>query len=197
MRIEEGWLAGARQVVSPNQDMRPGGEVSAVVLHSISLPPGEYGGEHIERLFTNTLDATAHPYFAGIAQLRVSAHLLIRRNGECVQFVPFDRRAWHAGRSCWVDQGRQRYALNDFTVGIELEGDEKRAYRDAQYRTLALAIRALMVTYPDIDTTRITSHARVAPLRKSDPGPTFDWAYFYQRLSSCGHGLGGGSEGSA
>ena len=182
MRIEQGWLKEARQVVSPNHDERPQGEVSAVVLHSISLPPGEFGGEHIERLFTNRLNAAAHPYFAGIAQLRVSAHLLIRRDGECVQFVSFDRRAWHAGRSSWSDRGQVREALNDFTVGIELEGDEIHAYRDEQYRTLVQVIRALMETYPAIDPTRITSHARVAPLRKSDPGPAFDWAYFRQTL---------------
>lgn len=180
MRIEDGWLAGARRVPSPNQDARPDGEVSAVVLHSISLPPGEFGGAYIEQLFTNSLDPAAHPYFAAIAHLRVSAHLLIRRDGECVQFVPFDRRAWHAGRSCWIDRGRARRALNDFTVGIELEGDEIHAYRDVQYRALALATQALMVSYAEMKPARITSHARVAPLRKSDPGPAFDWAYFMQ-----------------
>lgn len=186
MRIEEGWLAEARRVPSPNQDARPQGEVSAIVLHSISLPPGEFGGEHIERLFTNSLDTAIHPFFADIAQLRVSAHLLIRRDGECVQFVPFDRRAWHAGRSCWIDRGQARRALNDFTVGIELEGDEIHAYRDAQYRTLALAMQALMVSYPEVNPARITSHARVAPLRKSDPGPAFDWVYFRQCLKALG-----------
>jgi AmpD protein len=186
MRIEAGWLVEARQVPSSNQDMRPEGEISAVVLHSISLPPGEFGGEHIERLFTNSLDVTAHPFFSGIAHLRVSAHLLIRRDGECVQFVPFERRAWHAGRSCWIDRGRARRALNDFTVGIELEGDEIHAYRDAQYRVLAAVFQALMASYPEIDAARITSHARVAPLRKNDPGPAFDWAYFRQCLNALG-----------
>ncbi len=178
MRIDKGWLDAARRVPSPNQDKRPAGEVSAIVLHSISLPPGRFGGAHIEQLFTNSLDPGAHPYFPAIAGLRVSAHLLIRRDGECVQFVPFDRRAWHAGRSCWIDRGQARRALNDFTVGIELEGDEISAYRDAQYRALAAAVQALMATYPAIDPARITSHARVAPLRKTDPGPVFDWAYF-------------------
>lgn len=186
MIIEAGWLAEARRVPSPNQDLRPEGEVSAVVLHSISLPPGEFGGAHIERLFTNTLDATAHPFFPEIAHLRVSAHLLIRRDGECVQFVPFDRRAWHAGRSCWIDEGVPRRALNDFSVGIELEGNETHAYRDAQYRALAMAVKSLMTSYPDIGAARITSHARVAPLRKSDPGPAFDWAYFRQSLRAFG-----------
>ncbi|MFQ3786159.1 1,6-anhydro-N-acetylmuramyl-L-alanine amidase AmpD [Halomonas sp. A29] len=186
MSIEQGWLEGVRRVPSPNQDARPEGEVSAIVLHSISLPPGEFGGEHIEQLFTNSLNAAAHPFFAGIAQLRVSAHLLIRRDGECVQFVPFGRRAWHAGRSCWIDRGQARRALNDFTVGIELEGDEVHAYRDTQYRALAKAVKALMENYPEVNCARITSHARVAPLRKSDPGPAFDWAYFRQCLKKLG-----------
>lgn len=184
MRIEKGWLADVRHVPSPNQDARPEGEVSAVVLHSISLPPGVFGGPHIENLFTNTLDATAHPYFSGIVNLRVSAHLLIRRDGECVQFVSFDRRAWHAGRSCWIDQGRPRRALNDFSVGIELEGDEIQTYRDSQYRTLADVLQALMVRYPALNLERITSHARIAPLRKTDPGPAFDWAYLRQGLKA-------------
>lgn len=178
MRIDNGWLQGARQVPSPNQDGRPKHEISALVLHSISLPPGEYGGDHIERLFTNRLDPDAHPFFPAIAELKVSAHLLIRRDGECVQFVPFDRRAWHAGRSCWIDGGRARRALNDFSIGIELEGDEVSAYQAAQYRALAHTVQALMDRYPDITPGRITSHARVAPLRKADPGPAFDWAYF-------------------
>lgn len=185
MHIDSGWWDAARRVVSPNQNERPHGEVSALVLHSISLPPGEYGGEDIERLFTNCLDPHAHPYFAGIAHLRVSAHLLIRRDGTCTQFVPFDRRAWHAGRSCWFDGERERRELNDFSVGIELEGDEVGPYREAQYRALAAATRALMATYPALDSSRITSHARIAPLRKRDPGPAFDWAYFRRCLDAC------------
>lgn len=181
----EGWLAGARRVPSPNHDARPDNEVSAVVLHSISLPPGQFGGEAIECLFTNRLDPKAHPYFAGIADLRVSAHLLIQRNGECVQFVPFARRAWHAGRSCWYDSqhNSERRALNDFTIGIELEGDEISAYRDIQYRRLAQVLKGLFVAYPAITPARITGHAHIAPLRKSDPGPAFDWAYLASRLS--------------
>ncbi|MCG6657633.1 1,6-anhydro-N-acetylmuramyl-L-alanine amidase AmpD [Halomonas campisalis] len=182
MRIDNGWLEGARRVPSPNHNARPEGEVSALVLHSISLPPGEFGGEHIERLFTNCLDPRAHPFFAEIAELRVSAHLLIRRDGECVQFVPFQARAWHAGRSRWRDGGRERRELNDFTVGIELEGDEIRPYREAQYRALAAAVRALMAAYPALTPERITSHAQIAPLRKSDPGPAFDWAYLRRCL---------------
>ncbi len=136
--IIEHQLAGARQVASPNSDARPSGEMSLVVLHSISLPPGQFGGDDIEALFTNRLDWDAHPFFQTIRGLRVSAHLLIRRDGSCVQFVPFDRRAWHAGRSRW--QGRQ--ALNDFTIGIELEGDG-RAFTHAQYQCLAAVLPAL------------------------------------------------------
>lgn len=182
MRIDDGWLPGARYLPSPNQDARPAGEVSLLLLHSISLPPGSFGGEHIERLFTNRLDPEAHPFFASIADLRVSAHLLIRRDGECVQFVPFQARAWHAGRSRWRDGGREREALNDFALGIELEGDEVSPYTGAQYRALAAVTLALLAAYPALDETRITSHARVAPLRKSDPGPAFDWAYFRQEM---------------
>ncbi|RTR01144.1 1,6-anhydro-N-acetylmuramyl-L-alanine amidase AmpD [Halomonas nitroreducens] len=187
MPIHEGWLDGARRVPSPNQDVRPDGEVSLLVLHSISLPPGQFGGEAIERLFTNRLDPAAHPFFAAIAGLRVSAHLLIRRDGECVQFVPFQARAWHAGRSCWREGGVERRALNDFAVGIELEGDEVSPYTLAQYRALAAATRALLASYPALTAERITSHAHVAPLRKSDPGPAFDWAYFRQRLAGSGN----------
>ncbi|MGJ7460352.1 1,6-anhydro-N-acetylmuramyl-L-alanine amidase AmpD [Halomonas sp. MA07-2] len=183
MPITQGWLAGARRVPSPNCDDRPDGEVSLLLLHSISLPPGEFGGEHIERLFTNRLDPDAHPFFGEIAHLRVSAHLLIRRDGECVQFVPFHRRAWHAGRSRWRDGERQRAALNDFAIGIELEGDEVSPYRLAQYGALSRATADLLATYPGLDEARITGHARVAPLRKSDPGPAFDWAFFRQRLA--------------
>ncbi|APE31431.1 N-acetylmuramoyl-L-alanine amidase [Halomonas aestuarii] len=182
MRIDDGWLEGARRLPSPNQDRRPEGEVSLLVLHSISLPPGVFGGEHIERLFTNRLDPAAHPFFAAIAGLRVSAHLLIRRDGECVQFVPFEARAWHAGRSRWRDGPNERQALNDFALGIELEGDEVTPYTGAQYRALALATAALLACYPALNDRRITSHARVAPLRKTDPGPVFDWAYFRQEL---------------
>ncbi|MBB3140986.1 1,6-anhydro-N-acetylmuramyl-L-alanine amidase AmpD [Halomonas organivorans] len=184
MPIQEGWLAGARRVPSPNHNARPDGEVSLLVLHSISLPPGEFGGDAIERLFTNRLDPAGHPFFAEIADLRVSAHLLIRRDGECVQFVPFHGRAWHAGRSRWRDGGVERTGLNDFAVGIELEGDEVSPYTAAQYRTLARATRALLDAYPRLTHERITSHAHVAPLRKTDPGPAFDWAYFRQWLSS-------------
>ncbi|MFO8044982.1 MAG: 1,6-anhydro-N-acetylmuramyl-L-alanine amidase AmpD [Halomonas sp.] len=183
MPINQGWLEGARRVPSPNCDDRPEGEVSLLLLHAISLPPGEFGGEHIERLFTNGLNPADHPFFAEINHLRVSAHLLIRRDGECVQFVPFHRRAWHAGRSRWCDGQHERTSLNDFAIGIELEGDDVSPYCLAQYLALARVTADLLVVYPMLDQTRITSHARVAPLRKSDPGPAFDWAFFRQRLA--------------
>ncbi|HSH56465.1 MAG TPA: 1,6-anhydro-N-acetylmuramyl-L-alanine amidase AmpD [Halomonas sp.] len=185
MTVEQGWLSGVRRVPSPNCDERPHGEVSLLVLHSISLPPGEYGGAHIEQLFTNRLDPEAHPFFASLQGLRVSAHLLIRRNGECVQFVPFQRRAWHAGRSRWRDGERWRTALNDFAIGIELEGNEVSAYTGAQYERLVEVTLDLVATYPELEASRIAGHAQVAPLRKSDPGPAFDWAYFRQRLEEC------------
>jgi len=186
--IENHWLGSARRVVSPNANDRPMDEISAVVLHGISLPPGEFGGDAIERLFTNTLDPDAHPAFPAIVSLRVSAHLLIRRSGECVQFVPFDRRAWHAGKSRWLDgerpfQEQRREGLNDFTIGIELEGTDECAYREAQYRRLAIVLRTLIANYPAIAVERIIGHAQIAPLRKSDPGPAFDWAYLRRCLT--------------
>lgn len=186
MSIEGGWLQGVRRVLSPNQDERPEGEVSLLVLHAISLPPGEFGGESIERLFTNRLNPADHPFFVAIADMRVSAHLLIRRNGDCVQFVPFHARAWHAGRSRWIDKGGSRMQLNDFSVGIELEGDEVSPFTAAQYHALAEASCQLFEAYPQLTPTRITSHARVAPLRKTDPGPAFDWAYFRQQFETIG-----------
>lgn len=184
MQVNAGWLDCGRRVPSPNYNERPDGEVSALVLHSISLPPGCFGGDAIERLFTNTLDSSAHPYFASLEGLKVSAHLLIRRDGRVVQFVPFDKRAWHAGRSRWCDGHRERSGLNDFSIGVELEGDEIHAYTERQYLSLADCVRTLMATYPDLTERRITSHARIAPLRKTDPGPAFDWAYFWQCLAS-------------
>lgn len=180
-----GYWPLARQVASPNADARTHGEVSLLVLHAISLPPGVFSGAAIEALFTNTLDPGAHPYFARIATLKVSAHFLIRRDGECVQFVDTARRAWHAGRSRWFDPrlNEARCALNDFSIGIELEGDGDTPFTAAQYRSLVAATRWLLARYPLLDASRITSHARVAPLRKEDPGPCFDWAYYRQCLA--------------
>ncbi len=166
-----GLLDGARQCPSPNCDERPEGQpLELIVIHGISLPPGEFGGPWIDALFTNSLDPAVHPYFADVHQLRVSAHLLIRRDGEVVQYVPFQRRAWHAGVSSY--QGRER--CNDFAVGIELEGTDELPYSDAQYRVLAEVVAALRCAYPSLG-ENITGHADIAPGRKTDPGPAFDW----------------------
>jgi len=167
-----GLVRGARQVPSPNCDDRAAGQVPEVlVIHAISLPPGQYGGPGIEQLFTNCLDPHGHPYYADIAGLKVSSHLLIRRDGEVLQFVPLVRRAWHAGAS-WCE-GRAR--VNDFSVGIELEGCEEEPYTDAQYRTLAELTHVLLARYPDIRRDRIYGHEDIAPGRKLDPGPHFNW----------------------
>lgn len=165
-------------VESPNSDERPPGvEVSLVVLHCISLPPGEYGGDAIERLFTNRLDPAAHPYFRDIAALRVSAHFLIRRDGETLQFVPVERRAWHAGASSWRGRGR----CNDFSIGIELEGDGHAPFEDAQYAALAALLARLRATLPLRD---IAAHSDIAPGRKTDPGAAFDWPRLLASLSA-------------
>lgn len=172
-RWQQGWWTGARAVPSPNEGPRPTDTpVSLVVIHSISLPPGEYGGDAIERFFTNRLDADAHPYFHGIRDLKVSAHFLIRRDGEVLQFVDCDRRAWHAGASTW----RGRAQCNDFSVGIELEGLEGSTFETPQYQQLSRLLLALARRYPIAD---IAGHEHVAPGRKGDPGAGFDW----QRLA--------------
>jgi len=169
----------ARQKPSPNRDARPAPcEVSLVVVHGISLPPGQFGGDAIERLFTNGLDTGAHPYFTSITELRVSAHFLVRRDGALIQFVPCSERAWHAGQSAW--RGRQR--CNDFSVGIELEGCDDIPYAGAQYAMLARLVRAVARRYPIED---VVGHSDVAPGRKTDPGPGFDWARL-QRLTRRG-----------
>jgi len=166
-----------RIVDSPNQDERPPDtEISLVVLHSISLPPGDYGGDSIERLFTNCLDPEAHPYFREICGLKVSAHFLVRRDGSVIQFVPLERRAWHAGVSSW--RGRER--CNDFSVGIELEGTDEAPFEPAQYVSLISLIRHLQNTLPIRD---IAAHSEVAPGRKTDPGAHFDWARLLAALA--------------
>lgn len=165
-------MRGARQVPSPNCDDRPVGVVpELIVIHGISLPPGQFGGPHIDHLFSNALDPGAHDFFKDIAGLRVSSHLLIRRTGELVQYVPLFRRAWHAGKSSY--RGRQQ--CNDFSVGIELEGTDTHPYTSAQYRRLAALIRALRRGMPSLAAAPIVGHSEVAPGRKTDPGPAFDW----------------------
>ena len=169
---DAGHLSGARQLSSPNFDIRPDGVVTdLIIVHGISLPPGEYGGPWIDRLFTNQLDWGAHPYFRQIEGMRVSSHLLIRRDGEVVQYVPFHARAWHAGVSNFA--GRER--CNDFSIGIELEGTDDTAYEIVQYRELARVILALCNAYPALSLQRLVGHSDVAPGRKSDPGECFDW----------------------
>ncbi len=174
MQLKDGWLTQARQQPSPHCDERPEGEIpSLLVIHNISLPPGEFGGPWIDALFNGTLDPAAHPYFEGIAQLRVSAHCLIRRDGEIVQYVPFNQRAWHAGVSLY--KGRER--CNDFSIGIELEGTDALAYTEAQYQALAQITDVLIAVYPGI-AANMTGHCNIAPERKTDPGPAFNWSYF-------------------
>lgn len=168
-------LPGARFIPSPNCDQRPSGEIiRLVVIHAISLPPGRFGGDAIERLFTNRLDPTAHAYYAGIHGLRVSAHFLIRRDGALEQYVACDQRAWHAGLSSW--KGRER--CNDFSIGIELEGCDELPFEEAQYLALEHLLQVLRRSYP---LAAVVGHADIAPGRKTDPGPNFDW----QRVRLC------------
>lgn len=165
------WHPGACVIASPNFDARPVGmPIDLIVIHAISLPPGIYGGSDIEQLFTNQLNPDAHPYYAQIAGMKVSSHFLIRRDGALVQFVPVTQRAWHAGLSTWA--GRER--CNDFSIGIELEGDDQTPFESAQYATLQPLLKALTVMWP---VAAITSHAHIAPGRKTDPGPCFDWTH--------------------
>ncbi|MEO8332488.1 MAG: 1,6-anhydro-N-acetylmuramyl-L-alanine amidase AmpD [Gallionella sp.] len=171
----QGLLVGGEYIPSPNCDDRPAGPVELLVIHNISLPPGEFGGDGVQRLFTNTLDASAHPYYQTIAGIRVSAHFLVRRDGHIIQFVPCSKRAWHAGESCW--QGRR--GCNDFSVGIELEGSDTVPFTDAQYATLDHLTVALRTAYPFCG---IAGHSDIAPQRKTDPGPCFDWTRYLAGL---------------
>lgn len=166
---DAGWLATASRIPSPNFDARPpGAAVELIVIHAISLPPDEFGGPGIVELFTNRLDPAAHPYYRAICDLRVSAHFLIRRDGQLIQFVSCSQRAWHAGVSSW----RGRAACNDISIGIELEGCDSIAFADQQYRTLADLVNELKARYPIGD---LVGHSDIAPGRKTDPGPCFDW----------------------
>ena len=173
MRIgADGLAQGVPFLASPNCDDRPpGARVELLVIHAISLPPGEFGGPGIEELFLNRLDPEQHPYFREVAALKVSAHFVVRRDGALIQFVPCCRRAWHAGESSW----RGRLRCNDYSIGIELEGADDVPFDDAQYQALGRLTRALGAAYPIVD---VVGHADIAPGRKSDPGPQFDWARF-------------------
>lgn len=171
-----GWVREARQIASPNCDDYPQGALpTLLVIHNISLPPFQYGGNGIIELFTNTLNPNEHPFYAEIAQLRVSSHFLIRRDGELIQFVPVSRRAWHAGASNW--QGRER--CNDFSLGIELEGCDHEPFEEAQYRRL-FELAALLKA--ELPLAAVTGHSDIAPGRKTDPGPYFDWPRVRQAL---------------
>jgi AmpD protein len=176
-----GWLKGVDRVPSPNRDPRPRGcKPDLIVVHGISLPPAEFGGAWIDRFFTNTLPADAHDYFATIAYMRVSAHVLIRRDGSLTQYVPFKDRAWHAGESLYCG----RAACNDFSVGIELEGADDVPYEAAQYRALAALVRALKRAYPSLREAEVVGHSDIAPGRKTDPGPAFDWRRLRRELTA-------------
>ncbi|MBT9597411.1 MAG: 1,6-anhydro-N-acetylmuramyl-L-alanine amidase AmpD [Vitreoscilla sp.] len=175
-RWHDGWWAPAKAVPSPNHGERPAGSVvSLVVIHSISLPPGRYGGDEVERLFTNRLDSDAHPYFASLRGLRVSSHFFIRRDGVVLQFVSCDQRAWHAGVSSW----RGRDNCNDYSVGVELEGLEGETFEPPQYDRLATLLRAIARRHPGVS---LAGHEHVAPGRKGDPGAGFDWPALAARL---------------
>lgn len=175
------WLEGVRKVISSNCDQRPDkSEIDLLVIHSISLPPDEFGGGYVDQLFTNVLDPDQHPYFKKIELLRVSAHLLLDRNGDVTQYVPFNQRAWHAGES----EFEGRASCNDYSIGIELEGCDSEDFTQAQYNTLVNVTGAIMQFWPKITKQRITGHCHIAPNRKTDPGPTFNWDDYYASIST-------------
>jgi AmpD protein len=183
--LKTGLMREARQVASPNCDSRPSGvEADLIVIHGISLPPGEFGGPWIERLFTNCLPAEIHPYFAEVAALRVSSHLVVQRDGALTQYVSFADRAWHAGQSSY--EGRE--ACNDFSVGVELEGADTLPYEATQYDVLAEAVAALCAAYPRLSAQRLVGHSDIAPGRKTDPGPAFDWPRARRLIASACRG---------
>lgn len=183
MRIDTttGYLDEATVIASPNYDERPPDTTpELIVIHNISLPPGEFGGPWIDALFTNTLDPDAHPYFATIQQMKVSSHLLITREGEIRQYVPFHQRAWHAGQSQYC--GRDR--CNDYSIGIELEGCDDKPFTEAQYQQLVSTIKSLIASYPGLSMQHIIGHSDIAPGRKTDPGPCFDWPKLHKLLGN-------------
>lgn len=176
MKIDEqGILDVGEYIPSPNCDDRPAGNIELLVIHNISLPPGEFGGDGVVRLFTNTLDVASHPYYQSIAGIKVSAHFLVRRDGRIIQFVPCGQRAWHAGESCW----QNRACCNDFSLGIELEGSDAVPFTDTQYAALSQLTLALRAAYPICG---IAGHSDIAPQRKTDPGSCFDWARYLTGL---------------
>lgn len=180
MKIHEGWLNNVTHIPSPHCDSRPTDEhPSLLVIHNISLPPGQFGGPYINQLFMGTLDPNEHPFFQEIQHLKVSAHCLIRRNGEIIQYVPFNKRAWHAGQSSY--QGREK--CNDFSIGIELEGTDFEAFTEYQYIALTKLTKLLISQYPQIK-HNITGHSNIAPSRKTDPGPYFDWKQYKSALKN-------------
>lgn len=177
--IVDGWLQWAEHCPSPNFNLRPdNSDISLLVIHNISLPPGEFGGGFVQHFFQNKLDASLHPYFATIAELKVSAHLLIERDGKATQFVSFDARAWHAGSSSFAGVTD----CNNYSIGIELEGTDELPFSDAQYLTLEKVSRQLLLTYPKLTLERITGHEHIAPGRKTDPGAAFDWQRYRKAL---------------
>lgn len=174
VNLKNGLLMPVTYLPSPNCDERPADTVvDMIVVHNISLPPAQFGGSAVLDFFTNQLDFDAHAYYAGIAHLKVSAHLFIRRDGEIIQFVPFTKRAWHAGESFFAGKNR----CNDFSIGIELEGTDDIAYEEQQYHVLGKVVRALLRAYPAITRERIVGHVDIAPQRKTDPGASFDWEH--------------------
>ncbi|GAA0859107.1 1,6-anhydro-N-acetylmuramyl-L-alanine amidase AmpD [Aliiglaciecola litoralis] len=180
MQINDGWLDCADQSPCDHFDSRPDTyDISLLVIHNISLPPGMFGGSHIQDFFAGQLDPQAHPFFQQICAMRVSSHLLIRRDGNIVQFVPFHQRAWHAGLSSF--QGRS--CCNDYSIGIEMEGTDEVAYTNEQYQALIKVTKCIMATYPAITLANIVGHNDIAPGRKTDPGHAFDWCYYRQRLN--------------
>ena len=179
MKITRHRLDSAQQLESPNCSARTDNEISLLVIHNISLPPGQFGGSYISDLFCNQLDCSEHDFFAELTDLKVSAHLLIRRDGSLLQFVPFDQQAWHAGISSY--EGRDK--CNEFSIGIELEGTDHDKFTEAQYQSLIDVSRFLLDTYPGLNKHRIVGHSDIAPQRKTDPGPHFDWQYYRQSLA--------------
>ena len=179
--ITSGLVKEARLHLSPNCDSRPDeSDISLIVIHGISLPPGKFGKDYIDQLFCNQLNPDEHPYFKDISDLKVSSHLLIRRDGEVVQYVPFQKRAWHAGVSCY----EKRDCCNDYSIGIEMEGEDETPYTDIQYQVLATIIKDLIKSYPELNEQTITGHSDIAPGRKTDPGEAFDWAILRKLLSA-------------